>query len=552
MSSKVPRSPKGPRGKSTFHQEQKGLDYGHIQKKRGTQQQLIHTQAGSSGPPRSYAQAASSASNADKQAYQAIAKNAGSQRNTLILSTPKPSDPAIRAGRQLLSHDQWSKLIFGTFKLPLTEVEGIDFHAGGINAVELKFKEKFDTSHLINSTANYEGRSFTLSKQEMGSTKVTFKNVPFSVPDEELLHLVKSYGGKMETKQVEHEKVAVKLPDGEIKHFESTTRSIHATFPPNRRLRTFYWLQGPLAKDPMRRVVIEHTGQVGKQCSHCLKSSADPIDPCLFNGKSAACKQHNLDGKCSLSRYFIMLRDQDGYSSLKHSFMWGEPEETFSQLKYSDDYQEEEEKEEEEKEKGASPLVSSPHSDWAQSDSLDALQVKLSVAEDKIAKKDSTIANLKRDLKALSDEAASNSSKAIQLVVTKLGNPTDFMADIDSISSTFANSLPLNKFELQKGEKKSVAEAKEGYDYTADLMKEVNARIVAVDDKCMDTLKTLTKQKLLSRLLNVSNHPRSRSHSRGRSVDDDHLPEKPAKNVKTDTSASPPPSPVSNLVPPGN
>merc|ERR1712020_69605 len=111
--------------------------------------------------------------------------------------------------------------------------------------------------------------------------------------------------------------------------------------------------------------------------------------------------------------------------------MWGEQEETLSQLKYSDDYQDEKEKDEGEKEKAPSALVSSPSSDWAQSDSLDALQVKLSVAVDKIAKKDSTIANLKRDLKALSDEAAANSSKAIQLVVAKLKNPTDFMADID-------------------------------------------------------------------------------------------------------------------------
>ena len=554
MSFKGPRTPSGPGGKSSFHQKQKGLDYGHIQKKRGGQQQLTYSQAGSSGPPRSYAQAASSASsisNADKEAYQAIAKDAGSQRNTLILSTPKPSDPAIRAGRQLLTHDQWATLIFGTFNLQVKDVEGIDFHAGGINAVELKFNEKFDTSPLINSSADFDGRSFTLSKQEMGSTKVTFKNVPFSVPDAELLHLVKSYGGKMENNQVEHEKVSVKLPDGEIKYFEGTTRSIHASFPPNKRLRTFYWLQGPLPKDPMRRVLVEHTGQVGKQCSFCLKSSADPIDPCMFNGRSAACKEHNSKGKCSLSRYFIMLRDRDGYSSLKHTYMWGEQEETLSQLKYSDDYQEEKEKDEGEKEKAPSALVSSPSSDWAQSDSLDALQVKLSVAEDKIAKKDSTIANLKRDLKALSDEAAANSSKAIQLVVAKLKDPTDFMADIDSISSTFANSLPLDKFVLQKGEKE-VAEEKEGFDYTADLMKEVNARITAVDDQCIDSLKNLTKQKVLGRLLNVSNHPRSRSQSRGRSVDDDHLPEKPTKNAKTDTSVSPPPSPGDNLVAPGN
>ena len=483
---------------------------GKSRKKRGGLQQLTSTLSGLSGPSRSYAQAVSTSSNADKEAYQALAKNAGTQRNTLTLSTPKPSDPAIRAGRQLLTHDQWANLIFGTFKLQVTDIEGIDFHAGGINAVELKFNEKFDTTSLINTSADFEGRSFTLSKQEMGSTKVTLKNVPFAVPDAELLHLVKSYGGKLERDQLDHEKIPVKLPNGETKEFEGTTRSIHATFPPNKRLKTFYWLQGPLQKDPMRRVVVEHSGQVGRQCAHCLRSSADPIDPCPFNGKTAVCKEQLPEGKLSLSRYFIMLRDHDGYSSLKHSFMWGEQEEALSQHKFSDDFQEGEEAGKGVYESGSSTQESSHCTDWAQSKSQDVLQDELDQARESMAKKDSTIANLKRNLKALNDEAASNCTKAIQQVVDKLGDPMDFMADNDSIASTFADSLPLNKFVLHKGEK-NVAEPKDGFDYTKDLMKEVNARIKAVDDKCINSLKDHTKQKVLCRLLNVSSHPKSRS-----------------------------------------
>ena len=551
MSSRGPRTPRGPPGKSSFHQERKGLDFGQIQKKRGGLQQLTPTPSGLSGPPRSYAHAVSSSSNADKEAYQALAKNAGTKRNTLSLSTPKPSDPAIRAGRQLLTHDQWANLIFGNFKLQVSDIEGIDFHAGGINTVELKFNEKFDTSSLINTSADFEGKSFTFSKQDMGSTKVTFKNVPFAVPDAELIHLVKSYGGKLENDQVDHEKILVNLPNGETKEFEGTTRSVKASFPPNKRLKTFYWLQGPLQKDPMRRVVVEHTGQVGRQCAHCLRSSADPIDPCPYNGKTAVCKVELPKGKLSLSRYFSMLREQDGYSSLKHSYMWGEQEEALSQQKFSDDFQEGDEVGKGEHKSGPSTQESSHCTDWAQSKSQDELQMELEETKEILAKKESIIANLKRSNKALNDEAASNCSKAIQLVVDKLGDPSDFMADIDSISSTFADSLPLNRFVLHKGEK-NVAEPEDGFDYTKDLMKEVNARIKAVDDKCINSLKDHTKQKVLCRLLNVSTHPKSRSQSRGRSVENGNSPGNPAKNAKTNTSASLPPSPADGLVTPGN
>ena len=83
-------------------------------------------------------------------------------------------------------------------------------------------------------------------------------------------------------------------------------------------------------------------------------------------------------------------------------------------------------------------------------------------------------------------------------------------------------------------------------------MKEVNARIKAVDDKCINSLKDHTKQKVLCRLLNVSTHPKSRSQSRGRSVENGNSPGNPAKNAKTNTSASLPPSPADGLVTPGN
>ena len=97
-------------------------------------------------------------------------------------------------------------------------------------------------------------------------------------------------------------------------------------------------MQGPLPKDPMRRIVVEHAGQIGRQCGHCLRNSADRENPCSYNGKTSACRKHNFEGRLTLSWYFAQLRNEDNYVSLKIQYQWNTEDDDFSTQVCSDEF----------------------------------------------------------------------------------------------------------------------------------------------------------------------------------------------------------------------
>ena len=104
---------------------------------------------------------------------------------------------------------------------------------------------------------------------------------------------------------------------------ESTTRSIRATPPTSRRLRAYYFWTGLQEADKPRRVSVEHKGRGPRQCPHCLKTSFDTF-PCSFNAKGSACKKHGAK-RTSLAQYNKVLREQDGYQSLRQLMLSSQP-----------------------------------------------------------------------------------------------------------------------------------------------------------------------------------------------------------------------------------
>ena len=130
-----------------------------------------------------------------------------------------------------MSHEDWTNLLFDDIEIDVDDVVGIDFHAGSELAAEVQLKKEVDPSKYVGKKSELNNLIFEVSKVETDSTKVTFKSVPLNIPDEELIHLVKCYGGKMEKEQVEHEKLIKKTKKGHTVEFTSTTRYINATFP---------------------------------------------------------------------------------------------------------------------------------------------------------------------------------------------------------------------------------------------------------------------------------------------------------------------------------
>ena len=72
---------------------------------------------------------------------------------------------------------------------------------------EIKLKSKVDPAPYLHSVPfTFKGHNVTVKKQTAGVTRVTFKNVPFNMPDEEILHLCSSVG-KLVSGNVELERM---------------------------------------------------------------------------------------------------------------------------------------------------------------------------------------------------------------------------------------------------------------------------------------------------------------------------------------------------------
>ena len=87
------------------------------------------------------------------------------------------------------------------------------------------------------------------------------------VPDEELLHLCGIYGVVPDNK-VHWESIKVKTAN-KNGILVSPTRYVLMNLNNGAMFINFYWMEGPMAGDPGRRVTVLHHGQ-RQQCSNCF------------------------------------------------------------------------------------------------------------------------------------------------------------------------------------------------------------------------------------------------------------------------------------------
>ena len=156
------------------------------------------------------------------------------------------------------------------------------------------------------------------------ATKVTFKNVPISVPDEEILHLCSQYG---EVKDDRVRREVIHFGGAKKLKITGSTRWVEMTLKPGKAFRNFYWLAGPQPGDIARRITVLHAGQP-KQCSWCLKyphpsSSPSPTaDYCTRGGNGKLCEDAEIP-RSKLSDYTATLK-AEGYMSLKDLYLEGQ------------------------------------------------------------------------------------------------------------------------------------------------------------------------------------------------------------------------------------
>ena len=134
-------------------------------------------------------------------------------------------------------------------------------------------------------------------------TRVTFKNVPFNIPDEEIIHLCQVYGDPVNN-AVKYEK-----PNSNTRGIPGSTMFVEMKITQGKQFENYYWMEGPLSGDQGCRITELHTGQL-QQCSHCLRRE----DLCPGGGNGRACKSLKTQ-RGKISDYMKYLRERHGYIS---------------------------------------------------------------------------------------------------------------------------------------------------------------------------------------------------------------------------------------------
>jgi hypothetical protein len=97
--------------------------------------------------------------------------------------------------------DDLGELIFDIIKIDPRDCIGFDYNTGRYDTRQIKMKPSIDNSAYITSTPIiFKDHSVTVQKQLSNITRVTFKNALLNVPNEEILHLCRSYGNPLDNK----------------------------------------------------------------------------------------------------------------------------------------------------------------------------------------------------------------------------------------------------------------------------------------------------------------------------------------------------------------
>ena len=207
-----------------------------------------------------------------------------------------------------LSFEELGELIFDVLQIKAEECLAINFNTGHYDQREIKMKPEVNVSQYLRyEPFVFKDHNVTVNRQSQNVTRVSFKNVPLNVPDEEILNLCLAYGKPLENK-VSYETLNIKRG----KTLTGSTRYVDMQMEEGKTFMNYYWMEGPLAGDQGKRIVVLHSNQP-PQCSHCLKRSSEGC-PALGVGK--ACERSGTP-KAKMKEYMENLRKKTGYVSLK-------------------------------------------------------------------------------------------------------------------------------------------------------------------------------------------------------------------------------------------
>ena len=231
-------------------------------------------------------------------------------RNILIVKLTKIV--TIENGEEVkeksLFMEDVGELLFEVIKLKVEDCAGLSLSTSRYDTKEINLKPGIDpTPYLRTSPITFKGHLVTITQQRTDTIKVTFKNVPWDIPDEEIINLCEVYGTPV-MNLVKYEP----MPKA-YRGVRGPNRTVEMKMKPGKQFENFYWMEGPLDSDRGSRVTVLHQGQE-QQCSHCLRRGN-----CPGGGNGKACQLLNTP-RGQIAEYMKYLKCSHNYLSLKMKF----------------------------------------------------------------------------------------------------------------------------------------------------------------------------------------------------------------------------------------
>ena len=250
-----------------------------------------------------------SGGNLRTRSFEQIIEDENSQRNIIEIQLQRmnTNSDGESISPKSLTYEDIGELLFDTLEIDPEECISFNFNSGRYDLREVKFKPNIDTSKYMRLEAiPFKEHMVTVTKQRQNIIKVTFKNVPLNVPDEEILTLCAAYGKPVSCVQYEH------LHNIRGRGLTGSTRYVDMELEKGQSFENFYWMEGPLPGDVGKRIVVLHNGQP-PQCSHCLLRRGAG---CRAMGIGKACQKLGTP-RGKMNDYMQSLRDKVGYVSMK-------------------------------------------------------------------------------------------------------------------------------------------------------------------------------------------------------------------------------------------
>ena len=94
-----------------------------------------------------------------------------------------------------ITYEDLGELLFDILEIKPDDCISFNFNSGRYDQREIKFKPEINTTPFVRVVPfTFKDHSVTVKKQRQNITRVTFRNVPLNVPDEEILTLCACYG----------------------------------------------------------------------------------------------------------------------------------------------------------------------------------------------------------------------------------------------------------------------------------------------------------------------------------------------------------------------